>query len=211
MAVFDTIFYLFAIITVASACVTVFAKNITYAAFSLVFTFFGVAGVYVLLSADFLAITQLMVYVGGILILLIFGVMLTNRITNVDIRIGNASRLPVAIISAGLFAALSIVITGTKWMTFKGSAWAGSAWTKNAVASVLTSNYNTLPAGTGVQESSGTSAEIGKLMLTDYLLPFEIVSIVLLIALVGAAMIARKEPTPDHVGDTIRIKPEGLI
>lgn len=211
MTAFDIIFYLFAIITVASAAVTVFAKNITYSAFSLVFTFFGVAGMYVLLQADFLAITQLMVYVGGILILLIFGVMLTNRIANADIRITNSSRFPVAIISAGLFAALSIVITGTKWMNFKSSSWAGSKWSHNAMTSVLNSNYNTLPASVGVQESSGTSTEIGKLMLTDYLLPFEIVSIVLLIALVGAAMIARKEPGPDHIGDTIRIKPEGLI
>ncbi len=68
-------------------------------------TFFGVAGIYVLLGADFLAVVQIMVYVGGILILLLFGVMLTNKITNVEIRSGSIQVIP-AIIGLAVFAAI---------------------------------------------------------------------------------------------------------
>jgi NADH-quinone oxidoreductase subunit K len=74
------VFYVFAFITLGSAFVVVFSRNIIYSAFSLLFTFFGVAGLYVLLNADFLAVTQILIYVGGILVLLLFGVMLTNRV-----------------------------------------------------------------------------------------------------------------------------------
>ncbi|HYU42904.1 MAG TPA: NADH-quinone oxidoreductase subunit J, partial [Vicinamibacteria bacterium] len=71
------VFYVFAAITVAAAAVVVLARSLIYSAFALLFTFFGVAGLYVLLGADFLAATQLLIYVGGILVLLLFGVMLT--------------------------------------------------------------------------------------------------------------------------------------
>jgi NADH-quinone oxidoreductase subunit J len=72
------VFYLFALVTVGSAAVVVLARSLIYSAFALLFTFFGVAGLYVILGADFLAATQLLVYVGGILVLLLFGVMLTH-------------------------------------------------------------------------------------------------------------------------------------
>ena len=194
MGVFDIIFYLFAAITIASAAVTVFSKNIVYAAFSLVFTFFGVAGIYVLLSADFLAVTQLLVYVGGILILMIFGVMLTNRIVNIDIRPQSGARVPAAIVGLGLFAALCASIFGTHWITFKDLPWSKSPWNVDAVHGALTEFSK-------VQGSEGTAMTIGKLFLTDYLLPFEVVSIVLLIALIGAAMIARREQSPKEIED----------
>ena len=77
------IFYLFAAITVCSAAFVVFTRNVIYSAFSLLFTFFGVAALYVFLSADFIAVTQVVVYVGGILVLLLFGVMFTNSIMQV--------------------------------------------------------------------------------------------------------------------------------
>ncbi len=74
------VFYVFAAITVAAAAVVVLARSLIYSAFALLFTFFGVAGLYVLLGADFLAATQLLIYVGGILVLLLFGVMLTHKL-----------------------------------------------------------------------------------------------------------------------------------
>jgi len=192
MTAFDIIFFLFAAITVVSAGMTVFSKNVVYSAFSLVFTFFGVAGLYVLLNADFLAITQLLIYVGGILILLIFGVMLTNRIVNVDIRSGGGSKIPAAIISLGLLGALGAAIFGTHWITFKDMPWSKTQWHVDALNGALKEFSQT-------QGSEGTASTIGKLFLTDYLLPFEVVSIVLLIALIGAAMIARREPSPEEI------------
>ncbi|MCK7520830.1 MAG: NADH-quinone oxidoreductase subunit J [Ignavibacteriales bacterium] len=94
MTLYDIVFYLFALITILSAYLVVTVRNIVYSAFSLLFTLFGIAGLYALLGADFIAIVQLMVYVGGILILMIFGVMLTNKITNVQIKTGVFQILP---------------------------------------------------------------------------------------------------------------------
>jgi NADH-quinone oxidoreductase subunit J len=96
MSIYDFIFYLFAAITILSAYFVVTVRNIVRSAFFLLFTFFGVTGLYVLLGADFVAIVQLIVYVGGILILLLFGVMLTNKITTVQIKTapGRLFRLP---------------------------------------------------------------------------------------------------------------------
>jgi NADH-quinone oxidoreductase subunit J len=163
MNVYDLIFYLFGTLTVLSALLVVTARNIVHSAFYLLFTLFGVAGIYVLLGADFIAVVQLMVYVGGILILLIFGVMLTNRITNVDIRTGTIHIIP-AIIGVGvLWGAVTAVMLKTDWIV----------------------NPKVI--------SDPTIAEIGRLLITDYVLIFELLGILLLIALIGAATIARRE------------------
>ncbi len=80
------VFYAFATITVASAAVVVFSRNLIYSAFGLLFTFFGVAVLYVYLGADFLAAAQMVIYVGGILVLLLFGVMLTHKLYSLDLK-----------------------------------------------------------------------------------------------------------------------------
>lgn len=163
MGLYDVIFYLFAIITIVSAIIVVNSKNIVHAAFSLLLTFFGVSGIYVLLGADFLAVVQIMVYVGGILILLLFGVMLTNKITNVEIRSGSIQVIP-AIIGLGIFAAILLyVMTSTNWKT-------------ESFDIPLTTAY-----------------EIGEVLLSQFVLIFELLGILLLIALIGAASIARRD------------------
>ena len=161
---FDYIFFFFAVITLASASIVVFSRNIIYSAFSLLFTFFGVAGLYVLLNADFIAVAQLLIYVGGILVLLLFGVMLTNRIISVDLKTGMVQTVPASVVIAMLAGALCGIFTITDWKTGR----------------------NTLPEVT-------TTGSIGELFMTSYLLPFEIASVVLLVALIGAVFIARKE------------------
>ena len=155
-------FYVFAAVTVASAAVVVLARSLIYSAFALLFTFFGVAGLYVLLGADFLATTQLLIYVGGILVLLLFGVMLTHKLYDLDLR-SEVTQFPAGlIVSGGLFAILVI--------TFNKTEWAGGP--------------GRLPAP--------TTAEIGRLFMGDYILPFEAASVLLLVALIGAAMIVRR-------------------
>jgi len=165
MTVNDIVFYLFAAITVGSALVVVSTRNIMYSVFALMFTFFGVAGLYVLLNADFIAVTQILVYIGGILVLMLFGVMLTNKQTNVDIKTSVLSTLPAMILCAAL--------AGTMFGIFSNTSWFNGGLVK--------------------QDITATTQTLGTLMLTDYLLPFEIASVVLLVAIVGAAMIARKE------------------
>ncbi|MBU2445550.1 MAG: NADH-quinone oxidoreductase subunit J [Bacteroidetes bacterium] len=163
MSLYDIIFYLFAIITLGSALIVVSSRNIIYSAFSLLFTFFGVAGIYVLLHADFIAVVQLIIYVGGILILIIFGVMLTNKITDVQIKSETIQIVP-ATIAVGIFAGiLTAVLVKTDW-------------------------YTTNPA-----TYDQTIFEIGRQLLTTYVLPFELAGILLLIALIGSVMIARRE------------------
>ncbi|RMD49877.1 MAG: NADH-quinone oxidoreductase subunit J [Ignavibacteria bacterium] len=163
MGIYDIIFYLFAAITLVSGFLVVTSKNIVHAAFYLLFTFFGVAGLYVLLGADFIAIVQLMVYVGGILILMLFGVMLTNKITSVDIRGGSMNVLPAAV-GVGLFAgALVSVMIRTGWKSF------------------------------GLDVGSSTLVNIGKLLINEYVIIFELLGVLLLVALIGAASIARRD------------------
>ncbi|MBM2841765.1 MAG: dehydrogenase subunit [Bacteroidetes bacterium] len=163
MELFDIVFFIFAFITIASAFIVVFSRNIIYSAFSLLFTFFGVAGLYVLLYADFLAVTQVLIYVGGILVLLLFGVMLTNKVVNVEIKTGTLHTIPALVLVAVVAGSLS----GLFYSTWK------------SVATPTTS----------VQT---TSKSIGEMLMTSYLLPFEIASVILLVALIGAAMISRK-------------------
>jgi NADH-quinone oxidoreductase subunit J len=163
MDFYNIIFYLFAVITVASAAFVVTTKNVVHSAFFLLLTFFGVAGIYVLLAADFIAIVQIMVYVGGILILMIFGVMLTNKITNVEIRTGTVHILPAAIGVAMFSGAL--------------------------IAIMLWTNWKSEPA----QIPLTTTKSLGNLLVTNYVLIFELLGILLFIALIGAASIARRD------------------
>ncbi len=161
----DLVFYLFAALTVASAAVMVFSRNVVYSAVSLLFTFFGVAGLYVFLAADFLAVVQLMIYVGGILVLLLFGVMLSHRVTSVELRSGTLQFLPAVLVIGLVLGILLRVIWGNDW---------------------------------GVHAAAPmkpTSAVLGTRFMTDFLVPFEVMSILILAALVGAAYLARKERT----------------
>ncbi len=193
MSIFDILFYLFAAAIVLSAAFVSLSRNIVHAAFSLLFTFLGIAGVYVLLSADFIAVSQILIYVGGILVLIVFGVMLTNRVTNIDIRAAIRSRIPAFIICAGLLALLIAFITQAHWIRYDEEPWKKTPWGKNAVEQVTKPLQGSVREVIDQQGSQGTAAEIGKLLMSDYMLPFELLSIVLLVALIGAAMIARQE------------------
>ncbi len=155
------VFWVFAIVTVASAAVVVMARTLIYSAFALLFTFFGVAGLYVMLGADFLAAVQLLIYVGGILVLLLFGVMLTHKIYDLDLQSETTQLAPGLIVAIGLFVILSATAVRTQWVATP-------------------------------RPPAPTTEAIGRLFLGQYLLPFEAASILLLVALVGAAMIVRR-------------------
>jgi len=159
-------YYVFALLIISSAGVVVFSKNIMYSAFSLLFTFFGVAVIFVLLSADFIAFPQIMSYIGCILVLIIFGVMLTTRITGVDVKTGTMGKVQmglVGLLMAIVCVSLMVVFSSTKWFL--------------ADSKPVQSTINL----------------IGNELLTNYLLAFEAASMLLLIAIVGAAFIARRK------------------
>lgn len=166
MELTNIVFYLFAVVILGSAAVVVFSKKLIHSAFALLFTLFGVAGFYVLLLADFIAITQIMVYIGGILILIIFAVMMTQRIS--DINISNGSRSKSSLIVGGLACAL-VAIT----------------------LIIMFSNASFIMKD--VTPVSSTIKPLGTLLLTDYLLAFEVAGVLLLIAFIGAALIVRRD------------------
>jgi len=172
-------FYIFAALTLGSAVYAVLlTNNIVRAAFALMATFGGVAGLFGVLGADFLMAAQLIVYVGGILILILFGVMMSRRATVAELpgsRPTLMGWLGIAVVGSLLLFALSQVFLGTDWCG----------------ANPCTTEV--LPAATGGMAISGTTREIGELFLTRYLLPFEFISVLLLAALVGAVILARKE------------------
>ena len=162
MGPFEITFYAFAALTLFSAGIMVFSRNVIYSAVALLFTFFGVAGIYVLLAADFLAVVQVMIYVGGILVLLLFGVMLSQRVTHVELNSGTLQMVPALVAVVGVLVILFRVFTTTSWQLVPEKPF------------------------------EATSAALGTLLMTDFLIPFEIVSVLLLAALIGAAFIARK-------------------
>lgn len=163
MDVSTAVFYLVVIVTVGSAVMVAFSRNIIYSAFSLLGTFAGVAGIYVFLGADFVAAVQLLIYVGGILVLILFAVMLTHRITDVEITNRAAGRIP-ALITIGILIYLLVeTVRSTPWAKAKEIVY------------------------------TATTGKIGDLFLERYLLPFELASVVLLAALIGAVVVSRKE------------------
>ena len=158
----ENLFLILSSVVIASAFWVVFSPSLIHSAVSLLFTLFGVAALYVYLYADFLAGTQVVIYVGGILVLIIFGVMLTSKIDTPSVASSSANQF------IGGFGALSIFII--------------------QVAII----FNTEWASGGVQSQDSSTSSIGKLLLNEYLLPFEVVSILLLAALIGAALLSRR-------------------
>jgi len=166
-AMYDIIFYIFAVITIASAVVVAGARSVSHTAFALLFTLFGVAGIFVLLGADFLGVSQLMIYVGGILVLFLFGMMLTAGIDHLADERPPMGRLVGGVFGATvLFAVLVQII------------WGNSAWTAAPALALPTAE-------------EGTTSSLGALLVGDYALLFVASTVAILVALVGAAMISR--------------------
>jgi NADH:ubiquinone oxidoreductase subunit 6 (subunit J) len=159
----DIAFWVIVGITIGSALMVVQSKSLLYSAYALLFTFIGVTGLYVFLWADFLAVVQIVVYVGGILVLIIFGIMLTNKITSVNISHTSMQKSVGAIVVLCFIALLGYMILNTPWLVLPNA------------------------------EPTDTTSAIGRLLLMDYLLPFEAVSLLLLGALIGATTLSRKE------------------
>lgn len=157
-----------ATLVLVSALGVALSKNILYSGFALMGTLVGVAGLYLFMGADFVGVAQLLIYIGGILVLILFAVLLTNRIS--DVRVSNRSvQLPLgAGVVTLLLAFLAYVLVDTNWKTTEAV-------------------------------STPTTARLGDAFLREYLLPFELISLVLLMALVGAMVIARRAAKDEPV------------
>ncbi|MDQ7820312.1 MAG: NADH-quinone oxidoreductase subunit J [Armatimonadota bacterium] len=156
-------FIILALVTLVPAAVVVTSRNLVRAALSLVPTFLGVTGLYILLHAEFVAGIQILIYAGAITVLILFVIMLTEGGTGVRVR-QITEQVPLGAMAAVwlAFVVLTILLR-TPW-----------------------------PGAAGAAPQYGV-ASVGTALLTDYVLVFEVTSLVLLVSLIGAIVIARRE------------------
>ncbi len=164
------VFFIFAAVLVVSALLVVIGQNIVRAAVSLMVAFLAAAGVFIVLRAEFLAAVQILIYAGAIATLLIFALMLTRNSMSDVSNPDNPRRVIGIAVSVVLLALLAIVITTTVW-----------------------------PISTSPGPTSTVTA-IGNALFNTYVLPFEIVGVLLLVALIGAILLAR-DPAAEETRD----------
>jgi NAD(P)H-quinone oxidoreductase subunit 6 len=160
----DLIFFVFAAGAIVSGAGVAFSRNIIYSALSLLGALLSTGALYVFLHAEYVAVTQLLIYVGGVLVLILFAVMLTHRIQDNKHSNPSVGVLPGVGLLAALVLTLGFIATKAPWKVVE-----------NALA------------------PENTATTIGNLFLDQYLLPFEVASLVLLATLIGAVVVARKE------------------
>jgi NADH-quinone oxidoreductase subunit J len=162
----ELVYFFFVLLSVAGALLVLTARRVMYAGLGLMLALIGLAGLYALHNAPFLALTQILVYVGGILILILFAIMFTRRKNSLSPK---KSWL-------GIFAGLSM-----------------AALLAYALLPAILPFQHTVPqAATASELSLNSTQEIGIQLLTTYLLPFELTAILLLVVLVGAVWLASR-------------------
>ncbi|OWK97487.1 NADH-quinone oxidoreductase subunit J [Kaistella haifensis DSM 19056] len=159
------IFFLVAFLAVASAVYFVFARNPLYSVLSLIVTFFSIAAMYILLNAQFLGIVQVIVYAGAIMVLFLYVLMMLNLNKNDESKKQNLSKF-IGVFAAGI---LLIGLLGA-FKGLKGNSFAGN-----------------------VDSSVGLTKNLGRLLFNEYVLPFELASILILSGIVGAVLIGKKD------------------
>ncbi|WP_066345017.1 NADH-quinone oxidoreductase subunit J [Geminocystis sp. NIES-3708] len=162
-------FGILSVMMIGAALGVVLLDNIVYSAFLLGGVFISISGLYLLLNADFVAAAQILVYVGAVNVLILFAIMLVNKTENFQQVKGRWIRkIATGLVCLGLFALLSTMVLVTPWQL-------------STISPSVIEN---------------TIVMIGKHFFSDYLLPFEIASVLLLMAMVGAIILARRDLIP---------------
>jgi NADH-quinone oxidoreductase subunit J len=171
----DTVFfYVFALMTLGGGLLTITRRNAVHSALSLIVSLLGVAGLYLMQQAEFLFAVQIVLYVGGIMVLFLFVIMLVNLDQSATQRQFNGQWM----VALGAVAAVGAEIS---WFLYRGQGafqLADSAGAPSAAASAAT-----MP---------GNTEMLADVLFQEYLLPFEIASVLLLVAVVGAVVMAKK-------------------
>ncbi len=168
----DIVFWVIAISTIVAAVAVVQLRDLFRAALFLIVSFVGVAGLFILMRAEFLAAVQILIYVGAISVLILFAIMMTR-----DVEEGSPShslRIPVGVLAALFAAAAIFVVVSTNWNTIDEAAFSPAS--EDAIAEVFS---NTVPW-------------IARLLLQDFVLTLEIAGVVLLAAMIGALALIRE-------------------
>ncbi|NET00848.1 MAG: NADH-quinone oxidoreductase subunit J [Sphaerospermopsis sp. SIO1G1] len=175
-------FGILGVMMIGAALGVVLFSNIVYSAFLLGGVFISMAGLYLLLNGDFVAAAQILIYVGAINVLILFAIMLVNKRQDFSpLPSAGVRKIVTGIVSLGLFALLSTMVLATPWA--------------DATTTAPTEN---------------SIVVIGQHFFTDFLLPFELASVLLLMAMVGAIILARREylPEPTTPSQTVLTLPE---
>lgn len=175
----EFLFYAFAALAIGSALLVVSLKNTARALFLFFITLFAMAGLFLFALADFVAITQIMIYVGGVLILMIFAFMLSNRELLADIQ-----HITGSFLSLPSWQSLLLALGFLALLLFGIREW------NNDLPDWMLSNIQT---GDVLSPQDNNIHQLGIKFMTQYVLPFEVISIFLLMALIGAAHLSRKE------------------
>jgi len=190
------LFGLFALCAAGGALAVVFSQNVVRMAFYLVISLGSTAGLFFLMGADFVGATQLLIYVGGTVVLLIFGVMLTATGPYLTIRTSPAELIQAIVVGGAFLTMLILTVMQVDWSGNAAkleTAYGASAGERAAYhpASDGNTSRSLGLALMGTRPDLDLGAEPGTELSTGYLFPFEIVSIHLLVVLVGAAYLAR--------------------
>ncbi len=158
------VWLLVAVLTMGAAVAVAVLENLVHAAFCLLLVLLGVAGLYAFAGADLIAVLQVLLYVGGVVVLLLFAIMLTSRVGNPDAGVPAIHPALGAVAAAALGGLLAYaLLVATRWPEVETAA------------------------------AQPTTATIGEALLGEFLLPFEVASVLLLAAAVGAVVIARRD------------------
>ena len=184
------VFWVLSIVAIAGALGVVLVRDLFRAALMLATTFVAVAGLFVLMNAEFLAVVQVLIYVGAIAVLFIFAVMLTR-----DVQQGNTPnrlQIPAAVISALVLAAMIATAVTTDWTTLAGAGLEAKAQLAQTQAVGIPDASSLASAGlTGAEVESVSSGGLADLLIGNFVLPFEAVSLLLLGAAIGGLALAR--------------------
>jgi NADH-quinone oxidoreductase subunit J len=159
--------YVLMAVSVIAAIGVVTLRNLFHSALALVAVLLGVAGIYIVLHAEFLAMVQILIYVGAVMTLVIFAIMLTERMSDKSIQQNNQQSLPA-------FLAM------TAFLIFIGRVFRQTPW----------------PVNEATVNAPVTTFDLAKALLGPYVFPFEVISVVLIAALIGALVIAKKDKEP---------------
>jgi NADH:ubiquinone oxidoreductase subunit 6 (subunit J) len=186
----DIVFWVLAVVVIGAALGVVVVRDLFRAALLLALVFVVVAGFFVLMSAEFLAVVQVLIYVGAISILFIFAVMLTR-----DVRQGNLPnrlQIPAVLLPALLLAALVVVAVTTDWRPIPDAQQERVDLVQTRSVSIVSEdNLDRVGVSTADEREKVREAGLADLLIRDFVLPFEAVSVLLLAALIGALALAR--------------------
>ncbi len=189
----DVVFWILTVMAVGAALGVVLVKDLFRAALLLIVVFMAVAGFFVLLSAEFLAVVQVLIYVGAIAILIIFAVMLTRDVQRGNLP--NRLQIPAAVFASLLLVLLVTAAVDTKWDFLPAEQRERVELVQTGAVTTLTSDAMTKSGVTSPEDQAQVQKSgLADLLIGEFVLPFEAVSVLLLAALIGALALVRPDP-----------------